>query len=109
MKPHILSPSELDTALQKLNTSANPTTTGTWQLAGNTLHKQFQFINFVDAFTFMTKVAFIAESLNHHPQWSNVYSRVSVDLITHSQNAITTLDIQLAEKMDAVFRQSHPS
>jgi 4a-hydroxytetrahydrobiopterin dehydratase len=71
-----------------------------WTLANGRLHKRFTFANFVDAFGFMTKVAFEAETLNHHPNWSNVYSNVEVDLWTHDAKGVTELDLELATRMN---------
>jgi len=64
------------------------------------LHKEFRFPDFVDAFGFMTRVALIAEGMNHHPGWSNVWNRVVIDLTTHDAGGITEKDFQLAEKVD---------
>ena len=54
-----------------------------WVIQNGKLHKDFVFADFVEAFAFMTRIADIAEELDHHPEWCNVYKRVSVDLITH--------------------------
>ena len=64
------------------------------------IRKQFRFRNFVEAFGWMTKVALVAEKLNHHPEWSNVYSTVNVELTTHSTGGLTELDVKLAKKMN---------
>ena len=64
--------------------------------------KSFKFKTFNQAFGFMTRVALIAEKLNHHPEWSNVYNRVDITLSTHDAGGLTELDIQLAEKIDKV-------
>ena len=74
-----------------------------WQLSPQqTLHRSFVFKDFVTAFGFMTEVAIRAEVMNHHPQWSNVYKKVEVDLTTHEAGGITDLDFQLAKIMDKV-------
>lgn len=86
-----LSASELDLALQKLNG---------WSLAQGKLHRQFQFPSFVKAFGFMTSVALVAETMGHHPEWCNVYNRVSINLTTHDAGGITMNDIYLACKMN---------
>ena len=70
-----------------------------WQLKEGKLHRTFEFGNFVDAFAFMTKTAMAAEKLNHHPEWHNVYNKVTVDLTTHDLGGISTCDFQLAEMM----------
>ena len=66
------------------------------------LVKEFKFKSFIDAFGWMTRVAIWAEKWNHHPEWSNVYSRVNVILITHDVDGLSDLDIKLARKMDAM-------
>ena len=66
------------------------------------LVKEFKFKSFIDAFGWMTRVAIWAEKWNHHPEWSNVYSRVNVILITHDVDGLSDLDIKLALKMDAM-------
>lgn len=63
--------------------------------------KEFQFTNFIEAFSWMTKVAFWAEKINHHPEWFNVYRTVSVVLTTHDVKGLSNLDLELAEKMDS--------
>ena len=65
------------------------------------LHRDFRFPDFVTAFGFMTSVALRAESMNHHPEWFNVYNRVAVDLTTHDARGISQSDFDLAAKMDA--------
>jgi len=72
-----------------------------WSIKDGKLHKDFQFDSFVDAFAFMTRAALAAESLDHHPEWFNVYNKVSVDLSTHDLGGISTFDFELAQKMDA--------
>ena len=64
--------------------------------------KTFRFKNFRQAFGFMTQAALVAEKMDHHPEWSNVYGRVDVVLTTHSAQGLTALDIQLAKKMDEI-------
>ena len=71
-----------------------------WELENGKLHKTFQFDSFVDAFGFMTKVAIAAEKLNHHPEWFNVYNKVTVDLTTHDLGGISTFDFELATTME---------
>ena len=63
--------------------------------------KEFQFTNFIEAFSWMTKVAFWAEKINHHPEWFNVYRTVSVVLTTHDVKGLSNLDLELAKKMDS--------
>lgn len=78
-----------------------------WRVVKGKIHRQFRFNDFIQAFGFMTQVAMVAEKMNHHPEWSNVYQTVVVDLITHSTSDITHLDIELAIKMDTIFHQIH--
>ena len=66
------------------------------------IHKTFQFKNFVEAFGFMSKTALLAEKMNHHPEWSNVYRTVEVTLTTHDAGGLSELDLKLAKKMDAM-------
>jgi len=68
-------------------------------------YRQFKFASFVDAFGFMASVALVAERMNHHPEWSNVYNRVDVVLTTHDAGGLTSLDVELAQKMDALARR----
>lgn len=62
--------------------------------------KTYKFKNFVEAFGFMTRAALIAEKMNHHPEWFNVYNRVDVTLTTHDAGGLSDLDVALATKMD---------
>jgi 4a-hydroxytetrahydrobiopterin dehydratase len=77
-----------------------------WQVVAAKLHREFKFKDFVTAFGFMTQAALVAEAMDHHPEWFNVYSRVSVDLTTHDAGGLTALDIQLAQRMDAIARRT---
>lgn len=73
-----------------------------WALneAASSISKTFKFSNFIEAFGFMTEAAITAEKLNHHPEWSNVYSRVDVTLNTHDAGGLTELDFKLAKAME---------
>lgn len=74
-----------------------------WTEDDGYLSRDFKFANFPEAFAFMTRVAFIAEKLGHHPEWSNVYNRVSIKLTTHDEgNVVTDLDRSFADAVDAI-------
>lgn len=77
-----------------------------WSLAGGKLHADLTFPDFRAAFAFMTRVADLAEERDHHPDWSNVYDRVAIDLVTHSAGGLTTLDFELAAAIDGVAGQA---
>ena len=79
-----------------------------WQLREGKLHLKVVFANFVEAFDFMGKVALLAEAASHHPEWSNVYNRVEIDLTTHDAGGITELDFDLAEQIDRVSAEHTP-
>ena len=66
------------------------------------LHKEFKFANFVEAFGFMSKVAILAEKMNHHPEWFNVYNKVAIDLTTHDAGGISQNDLELAKQIEAL-------
>lgn len=74
-----------------------------WQFKDSSLYRDIQFKDFTEAFSFMTKVAAISEAMDHHPDWSNVYNRVSIRLNTHDAKGITDLDFELAKKIDALL------
>lgn len=72
-----------------------------WEEKNNRLTKTFQFKDFIEAFGFMAKVAILAEKMNHHPLWTNVYNRVSFELSTHDAGDIVTdKDRKLAKEID---------
>ncbi len=73
-----------------------------WSLENGKLNRDFKFANFIEAFGFMTSAAIEAEKMDHHPEWFNVYNKVSVQLVTHSADGITNLDVELAMKMNAL-------
>lgn len=89
-----LTPSELE---QELSLLAG------WSSEGESITKGFLFANFQEAFAFMTRVAFIAEKLNHHPSLENVYNRVRLTLTTHDAgNKVTSKDVEFARLIDAL-------
>jgi 4a-hydroxytetrahydrobiopterin dehydratase len=73
-----------------------------WTLAGGKLHRTFEFSDFVEAFGFMSRVALVAERMNHHPEWFNVYNRVVIDLRTHDCDGISDRDFDLARQIDSL-------
>ena len=75
-----------------------------WKEENNTLSKTFKFANFIDAFAFMTRVALLAEKQDHHPNWSNVYNTVTINLNTHDAgNVVTEKDRKLAAAIDKLL------
>lgn len=88
-----LSEKEISVALQEL---------AGWSLSNGKLHKEFKFRDFVEAFGFMSRVALIAERLNHHPEWCNVYSGVTIDLTTHDVGGVSKRDIEFATEVEAL-------
>ena len=74
-----------------------------WEEKNNSLYRKFEFKDFSEAFGFMTRVALIAEKMNHHPKWTNVWNTVEVWLSTHDAgDVVTDKDRKLAEKIDAL-------
>jgi 4a-hydroxytetrahydrobiopterin dehydratase len=96
-----LTEAELEAALIALNAGSR----SPWALAAGKLSKQFRFADFVGAFGFMSSAALVAERMNHHPEWFNVYGTVRVDLVTHDVNGISERDFALARAMDAIAAQ----
>lgn len=76
-----------------------------WALKQSKLHREIQFKDFNEAFAFMTKVAAKAEQMNHHPEWFNVYSRVTIDLTTHDVGGLSEKDFELAEFIETVIKR----
>jgi 4a-hydroxytetrahydrobiopterin dehydratase len=95
MRPTLLTSTELEAALVLLTE---------WKLKDAKLCSEFTFADFKSAFTFMTRVAFEAEKLNHHPDWKNVYNTVSIQLHTHDQAGITELDVKLASNITKIYK-----
>jgi 4a-hydroxytetrahydrobiopterin dehydratase len=75
---------------------------GTWRVERGKLHRDYQFKDFTTAFAFMTGAALIAQGMDHHPDWSNAWNKVRVDLSTHDADGITSLDVELARAMEAL-------
>lgn len=77
-----------------------------WEEKNNRLQRTFVFADFVHAFAFMTRVAFLAEKMNHHPDWSNSWNKVIIGLHTHDAgNTVTEKDRRLAEAIDHVYSE----
>jgi 4a-hydroxytetrahydrobiopterin dehydratase len=77
-----------------------------WKEEHHKLKRSFEFKDFVEAFTFMTKVAFAAEKMGHHPNWSNSYNKIEIELFTHDANdQVTEKDHKLSKAIDAIFQK----
>jgi 4a-hydroxytetrahydrobiopterin dehydratase len=76
-----------------------------WSVADGKLRREYEFADFTHAFGFMAAAATVIEKMNHHPEWFNVYGRVTVDLWTHSEGGITPLDVELAGKLEAIAKK----
>ena len=94
-RPEKLSEADYKTALEELPE-------WTEMMTGEAITRTFKFKNFVEAIGFMTQIALVAERMDHHPEWSNVYGTVKVELTTHDANGLTELDVKLAKAMDRV-------
>ena len=73
-----------------------------WELLDGKLHREFQFRDFVEAFGFMSRVALVAEKMNHHPEWFNVWNTVRIDLSTHDVGGLSSRDVELAKAISAL-------
>ena len=91
MKPYLLKKEELKELGAKIPG---------WEIHGKHIERKIIFQNFIDAFSFMTKVALLAEKYNHHPNWENVYSQVTIKLSTHDLGGISSLDHVLASEIN---------
>ena len=96
MEPYLLQDEELKELVVKIPS---------WEINNEQIQREFNFSNFIDAFSFMTKIALICEKYNHHPNWENVYSKVIIRLSTHDLGGITNLDQTLASEINKVFDQ----
>lgn len=96
-RPSHLSPGEIAERLESLPG---------WTISANALRRDFVFADFPEAFGFMTRVALAAEKLDHHPDWSNAWNRVTVALSTHDAGGITELDFQLAAVMHRLMKKA---
>lgn len=94
MARYVLSDEELENGLITLSD---------WTVVDGKLHKQFKFGSFAEAMGWMVTVGIHADKMDHHPEWTNVYNKVTVNLVTHDLgNKISSWDIELAQKMDAL-------
>ena len=96
MQPYLLQNEELKELIVKIPN---------WEIKSEQIQREFNFANFIEAFSFMTKVALICEKYNHHPNWENVYSTVIIRLTTHDLGGITNMDQTLASEINKVFDQ----
>lgn len=87
-----LNEKEIQAGMKELDSS--------WIVFGKFLHREFHFKDFVEAFSFITAVALVAEKANHHPNWNNAYNKVVIALSTHDANGITKKDFDLAKAID---------
>lgn len=78
-----------------------------WSIDQETLKRKYVFENFVEAFGFMTHVALLAERMNHHPQWSNVYKQLTIELTTHEAGGLTERDTGLARDIERLFQKMY--
>jgi 4a-hydroxytetrahydrobiopterin dehydratase len=92
-----LTPAEIESALRGLPG---------WQVVDGKLHREYRFQSFVEAFGFMASVALVAERMDHHPEWFNVYHTVKIDLVTHDLGGIGPSDVKLAQRMEALAQPS---
>ena len=76
-----------------------------WSVENAKLHREYKFPDFIHAFGFMATAAPAIESMNHHPEWFNVYNRVTVDLTTHDAGGVTAMDVELARKLEEIARK----
>ena len=77
-----------------------------WLVKGKFLHRELLFKDFVEAFSFMTAVALVAEKSAHHPNWKNTYNKLTIDLSTHDADGLTAKDFDLAKAIDTLFKKS---
>ena len=96
MEPYLLQDGELNELVVKIPG---------WEIKSKQIKREFNFANFIEAFSFMTKVALLCEKYNHHPNWENVYSKVIIRLNTHDFGGITNLDQTLASEINKIFNQ----
>ncbi len=96
MKPYLLQDEELRELAAKIPG---------WDIKSEQIEREFNFRSFIEAFSFMTKIALLCEKYNHHPNWSNVYSKVTVKLSTHDLGGITNLDQTIASEINRILEK----
>ncbi len=74
-----------------------------WEYYQNAIHADFEFDNFKDCFSAMSRIAFECEALNHHPNWTNIYNKLHISLSTHDANGVTVKDFKLAEVIETIL------
>ena len=94
MKPYLLNDEEMKELIVKIPG---------WEINPKYIKREFNFDNFIEAFSFMTKIALICEKYNHHPNWENVFSRVIIKLSTHDLGGITNLDESVATEINGLL------
>lgn len=90
-----LNTAEIQAGLQQIDSK--------WEIKENCIHREMVFKNFVEAFSFMTSVAMLAEKANHHPNWKNTYNKVTIAFNTHDADGITHKDFDLAKEIDTIL------
>jgi 4a-hydroxytetrahydrobiopterin dehydratase len=91
-----MSPAPVSTQALETHLASHPA----WSVVDGKLHRELRFPSFIEAFGFMTRAALVAQSMDHHPEWSNVYGTVVIDLTTHSAGGITENDLELSNALD---------
>ena len=76
-----------------------------WEYYDDAIHSEFEFENFKDCFSAMSRIAFECEALNHHPNWTNVYNVLTISLSTHDANGVTEKDFKLAEAIEDIVEE----
>ena len=94
MKPYLLQNGDLKELFAKIPG---------WEIKNNLIEREFNFSNFIEAFSFMTQIALICEKYNHHPNWENVYSKVIIKLTTHDLGGISNLDQTIASEINSIY------
>ena len=94
MKPYLLQNGDLKELFAKIPG---------WEIKSNFIEREFNFSNFIEAFSFMTQIALICEKYNHHPNWENVYSKVIIKLTTHDLGGISNLDQTIATEINSIY------